>query len=258
MIGAIAGDIIGSAYEHNPIKTKAFDLFGNGNTFTDDTVLTIAVAEAILTGRYYGTVIADYAERYPKAGYGSSFKLWVKSWDRKPYNSYGNGSAMRVSPIGWAFNTVREVLLEAKRSAEVTHNHPEGIKGAQATALAVFRARTGASKAKIKAEIQKRFGYDLNRTLDQIRPTYSFDVTCQGSVPESIIAFLESDNYEDAVRNAVSLGGDADTQACIAGGIAESFYGQVPEAIKERAINYLPQDLKSVVLAFRKKYMAIK
>jgi ADP-ribosylglycohydrolase len=256
MFGAIAGDIIGSAYEHNPIKTKTFDLFGNGSTFTDDTVLTIAVADAILTGRDYGTVLADYAERYPKAGYGSSFKQWVKSWDRKPYNSFGNGSAMRVSPIGWAFNTVREVLREAKRSAEVTHNHPEGIKGARATALAVFLARTGTSKAKIKTEIQKRFGYDLNRTLDQIRPTYTFDVTCQGSVPESIIAFLESESYEDAVRNAVSLGGDADTQACIAGAIAEAFYGGVPEEIAERAVNYLPADLKKVVASFFRQFCA--
>jgi ADP-ribosylglycohydrolase len=213
MIGAIAGDIIGSVHEFHPIKTKTFSLFGNGNTFTDDTVLTVAVADAILTGWDYGVVIAEYAERYPKAGYGGSFRQWVRSWDRKPYGSFGNGSAMRVSPVGWAFDNVRDVLREARRSAEVTHNHPEGIKGAQATALAVFLARTGTSKAKIKAEIQKRFGYDLNRTLDQIRPDYEFDVTCQGSAPEAIIAFLESDSYEDAVRNAVSLGGDADTQA---------------------------------------------
>lgn len=254
MIGAIAGDIIGSVYEHHPIKTKRFSLFGDGNRFTDDTVLTVAMADAILTGRDYGLVIAEYADRYPKAGYGDAFSQWVRSRDRQPYGSFGNGSAMRVSPVGWAFDSVRDVLREAKRSAEVTHNHPEGIKGAQATALAVYMGRKGKNKAAIKDEIRTRFGYDLDRTLDQIRPSYSFDVTCQGSVPESIIAFLESDSYEDAVRNAVSLGGDADTQACIAGSIAEPFYGGVPDTIAERAVNYLPADLKKIVAAFSRKF----
>jgi ADP-ribosylglycohydrolase len=258
MIGAIAGDIIGSVHEFHPIKTKRFSLFGNGNTFTDDTVLTVAVADAILTGRDYGVVIAEYAERYPKAGYGGSFRQWVRSWDRKPYGSFGNGSAMRVSPVGWAFNTVREVLREAKRSAEVTHNHPEGIKGAQATALAVYLARKGKDKAAIKEEIKTRFGYNLDRTLDKIRPDYSFDVTCQGSVPESIIAFLEADDYEDAVRNAVSLGGDADTQACIAGGIAEAFCGGVPEAIAEQVLPMLPLGLRKVVEAFSSTVTQLK
>ena len=254
MIGAIAGDIIGSVFEHHPIKARDFRLFGNGNRFTDDTVLTIAVAAAILEGRGYGEAIADFVEQYPKAGYGGSFRNWVQSWDRKPYGSYGNGSAMRVSPVGWAFNSVREVLREAKRSAEVTHNHPEGIKGAQATALSILLARQGKSKATIKMEITTRFGYDLDRTLAQIRPTYTFDVTCQGSVPEAIIAFLESDSYEDAVRNAISLGGDADTQACIAGGIAEAFYGAVPAHIEEHVLPMLPSDLRTVVDSFRKKF----
>ena len=250
MIGAIAGDIIGSAYEHHPIKTEDFRLFGNGNRFTDDTVLTIAVAAAILEGRDYGEAIADFAERYPKAGYGGSFRHWVQSWDRKPYGSCGNGSAMRVSPVGWAFNTVSHVLREAKRSAEVTHNHPEGIKGAQATALSVLLARQGKSKAIIKKEITTRFGYDLDRTLAQIRPTYTLDVTCQGSVPEAIIAFLESKGYEDSVRKAISLGGDSDTLACIAGGIAEAFYGGVPASITEQVLPMLPADLRQVLSDF--------
>ena len=254
MIGAIAGDIIGSVFEHHPIKTADFRLFGNGNKFTDDTVLTIAVAAAILDGRDYGEAMADFAQRYPKAGYGGSFRNWVQSWDRKPYGSYGNGSAMRVSPVGWAFNTVSQVLREAQRSAEVTHNHPEGNKGAQATALSILLARQGKSKATIKKEITTRFGYDIDRTLAQIRPTYTFDVTCQGSVPEAIIAFLESDSYEDAVRNAVSLGGDADTQACIAGGIAEAFYGGVPAHFEEQVLPMLPSDLRMVVDSFRKNF----
>jgi len=258
MIGAIAGDIIGSPFEHHPIKTKQFSLFGNGNRFTDDTVLTVAVADAILTGRDYGVVIAEYAERYPKAGYGSSFTRWVKAWDKEPYGSYGNGSAMRVSPVGWAFTNVRDVLREAKRSAEVTHNHHEGIKGAQATALAVFLARKGKGKVAIKEEIGTRFGYDLDRTLDEIRPSYKFDVTCQGSVPESILAFLESDSYEDAIRNAVSLGGDADTQACIAGSIAEAFYGVVPEAIAERVLPMLTPDLHKMTNRFREKFCRLR
>lgn len=256
MIGSIAGDVIGSVHEHAPIKTKEFSLFGNSNRFTDDTVLTLAVADAILNGRDYGETIASYAERYPKAGYGGAFRKWVQSWDRKPYGSFGNGSAMRVCPIGWAFDSVPDVLREAKRSAEVTHNHPEGVKGAQAVALAVFLARNGKDKPAIKREIETRYAYDLGRPLDQIRPAYGFDVTCQGSVPEAIIAFLESDSYEDAVRNAVSLGGDADTQACIAGAIAEASYGQVPEPIAERAVNYLSSDLKKVVASFCRTYCA--
>ncbi len=255
MIGAIIGDIVGSVFEHQPTKTKTFRLFGNGNRFTDDTVLTIAVADAILNKKDYGVTIADYAARYTRAGYGASFRDWVKAWDRKPYGSYGNGSAMRVSPVGFAFDTVKAVLSEAKLSAKVTHNHPEGIKGAQATALAILLARKGFAKAAIKQEITERFRYDLDRTLAQIRPTYAFDITCQGSVPESIIAFLESDSYEDAVRNAISLGGDADTQACIAGGIAEAFYGGVPAEIEDQALSMLPTDMKAVVDAFRKRYM---
>lgn len=250
MIGAIAGDIIGSVYEHRPIKTTHFPLLTAESHFTDDTVLTVAVAAAILDKREYGEVIADFATRYPRAGYGRSFKQWVQSWEHEPYGSYGNGSAMRVSPVGFAFNTVASVLREAKRSAQVTHNHPEGIKGAQATALAIFLARTGKTKNQIKKEIISRFGYDLDRKLDDIRPAYSFDVTCQGSVPEAIIAFLESAGYEDAIRKAISLGGDSDTLACITGGIAEAFYGGVPATIAEQVLPMLPADLSQVLDAF--------
>jgi ADP-ribosylglycohydrolase len=255
MIGAIVGDVIGSVHEFRATKTKVFRLFGNGNTYTDDTVLTVAVADAILTRREYGPVLAEYAERHPRAGYGRAFTRWAKSWDRRPYGSWGNGSAMRVSPVGWAFDTVREVLCEARRSAEVTHDHPEGIKGAQAVALAVFRARKGAGKTLIKEELCERFGYDLSRSLAQIRPAYGFDTSCQGSVPEAVLAFLESESYEDAVRNAVSLGGDADTQACIAGSIAEAFYGVVPGELAETVWDMLPPDLRVAADAFRTQHM---
>ena len=254
MIGAIAGDIIGSVYEHRPIKTTRFPLLTAESRFTDDTVLTVAVAAAILDKREYGEVIADFATRYPRAGYGRSFKQWVQSWEHEPYGSYGNGSAMRVSPVGFAFNTVAAVLREAKRSAQVTHNHPEGIKGAQATALAIFLARTGKTKQYIKKELVSRFGYDLDRTLDDIRPAYSFDVTCQGSVPESIIAFLESDSYEGAVRNAISLGGDADTQACIAGGIAQAFYGAIPPDFVTGVLEKLPAEFVAICERFQQKF----
>jgi ADP-ribosylglycohydrolase len=254
MIGAITGDIIGSVNEHRPIKTTRFPLLTAESRFTDDTVLTVAVAAAILDKRDYGEVIVDFATRYPRAGYGRSFKQWVQSWEHEPYGSCGNGSAMRVSPVGFAFNTVASVLREAKRSAQVTHNHPEGIKGAQATALAIFLARTGKTKNQIKKELISRFGYDLERKLDDIRPAYSFDVTCQGSVPESIIAFLESDSYEGAVRNAVSLGGDADTQACIAGGIAQAFYGEIQQELVREVLGKLPAEFIGIWDRFREKY----
>ncbi|HDP95767.1 MAG TPA: ADP-ribosylglycohydrolase family protein [Candidatus Aminicenantes bacterium] len=250
MIGAIAGDIVGSVYEHYSIKTKDFVFFHPACRFTDDTVLTIAVAQAILTGESYGMVIRRLGQQYPDAGYGRSFFAWLHALHPKPYNSWGNGSAMRVSPIGFAFDTEEEVLLQAKTSAEITHNHPEGVKGAQATALAVFMAGTGADKESIRREISRRFAYDLNRTVDDIRPDYSFDVSCGGSVPEAIIAFLDSNSYEDAVRNAVSLGGDADTQACIAGGIAQAFYGGVPAEVCTKVKEILPADLWAVIEEF--------
>jgi ADP-ribosylglycohydrolase len=250
MIGAIAGDIVGSVYEHSNIKTKEFPLFGPRSTFTDDTVLTVATASALLEGRHYADPLLEFARRHPYAGYGRSFRAWLSSADNRPYNSWGNGAAMRVSPIGFAFSNRDEVLRQARLSAEVTHNHPEGVKGAQAAALSVYMARAGHDKASIKDEVTRLFGYNLDRTLDCIRPAYAFDVSCQGSVPEAIIAFLESDSYEDALRNAVSLGGDSDTIACIAGGIAEAFYGGVPPWIAEVVRETLTDDLWSTVEAF--------
>lgn len=254
MLGAIAGDIIGSVYEARPIKTKDFPLFAAESQFTDDTVLTVAVAEVVLGKDNYVTAFKRYFERYPSRGFGISFAQWARSEDDAPYGSFGNGSAMRVSPVGWARNTLPEVLEEAHRSAEVTHNHPEGIRGAEATAAAVFMARCGKSKEHIRDTIQADFGYDLGRSLDAIRPQYHFDISCQGSVPESIIAFLESKDYEDALRNAISLGGDSDTMACIAGGIAEAFYGGVPEWIRNEVTRRLDTALWSVIDAFRQAY----
>ena len=224
MLGSIAGDIIGSRFERHPIKSTEFELFTKQSHFTDDTVLTCAIAEAVSGGGDYAGTMRKIARRYPDCGYGGSFKRWLFSDDAGPYGSYGNGSAMRVAPIGFAFFDEAQVLAEAKRSAECTHNHPEGIKGAQAVALAIFMARRGTDKETIRREITARFGYDLDRKLDDIRPHYRFDVSCQGSVPESIIAFLESESIEHAIRLAVSLGGDSDTMACIAGGIAEAYY----------------------------------
>lgn len=223
MLGAIAGDVIGSVHEHSGTKTKNFPLFVEASQFTDDTVLTVAVAERLLRGGSYVDWYHEYFHAYPEAGYGSSFIHWAEHRCREPYYSWGNGAAMRVSPIGIACNTLEEVLAQARASAEVTHNHPEGIRGAQATAAAVFLARSGYTKADIKTYIEQEFGYCLSERLDDIREHYCFDVSCQGSVPQSIIAFLEADGFEDAVRNAISLGGDADTMACIAGALRRRF-----------------------------------
>lgn len=255
MIGAIAGDIIGSIYERNPIKTKNFTLFDPRCRFTDDTVLTVAVAEAILSGRPYLDSVREIGRRYPSAGYSESTLRWLHSDQPRPYNSWSNGSAMRVSPVGFAFATEDEVLKEAEKTAAISHNHPEGIKGAQATALAVFLARTGHSKAAIKTRIVQRFGYDLNRSADDIRPAYAFDISCQGTVPEAIVAFIDSDSYEDAVRNAVSLGGDSDTLACITGAISEAFYKDLPLGIQARVRQFLTPDLWGITEAFCRKYI---
>ena len=255
MLGSIAGDVIGSPYEYVGIKDFDFPLFQPQTTFTDDTVLTVAVAVAILKGRDYAEVFREFGRRYPDRGYGGFFYRWLSIPDQGPYNSWGNGSAMRVSPIGYAAEDEEEVLLEAKRSAAVTHNHPEGIKGAQATALAVFLARTDHPKAEIRDAIEDRFNYDLSRPVEQIRPGYKFDVSCQGSVPESIICFLESEDFEGSVRNAISLGGDADTMACIAGGIAEAYYGEVPPDIRRRVKEYLPKEFLDVIEGFRSRFM---
>jgi ADP-ribosylglycohydrolase len=257
MIGAIAGDIIGSVYESDPIKTKNFPLFHPHCRFTDDSVLTIAVADAILSGDSYEQSVHKIGQQYPDAGYGGSFIDWLNSDYPEPYNSWGNGAAMRVSPVGFAFSSEDNVLCEAEKTAIISHNHPEGIKGAQATALSIFLARTGKSKEDIRKQISRTFDYDLHRTVNDIRPTYSFDISCQGNVPEAIIAFLDSTSYEDALRNAISLGGDSDTLACITGGISEAFYKEVPDTIQNKVREILTQDLLVIVERFLEKYMKL-
>ena len=254
MLGAIAGDIIGSVFEWNAIKTTEFPLFSADSTFTDDTVLTIATADAILHQRDYAANYKRFGRAYPHAGYGGTFRAWLANNDSAPYNSWGNGSAMRVSPIGFAYDPLEAVLTEAANSAMVTHNHPEGVKGAQATAAAIFWARNGLSKTEIRREITARFQYRLDMTLAEIRPSYSFDVSCQGSVPQSILAFLESDSVESAIRNAVSLGGDADTMACIAGGIAHAFYQKIPAEICEQVNARLPKEFWQIWEEFKQRF----
>lgn len=251
MIGAIAGDIIGSRWEFNRIKTTDFPLFSEMNGFTDDSIMTAAIADAILHDKDPAESMREWFRkirpRKSVGGYGKRFFQWLAAREvQPPYNSFGNGAAMRISPVGFYYDTLEEVLAKAEYYTAVTHSHPEGIKGAQATAAAIFLARNGASKDDIRRYVTEAFGYDLNRTCDQIRPDYTFDVTCQGSVPEAIICFLESTDFESAVRLAVSLGGDSDTLACITGGIAEGFYG-VPQWIEEKAMTYLDLDLKVVV-----------
>ncbi len=254
MLGAIAGDVIGSVYEGHPIKTTDFPLFSRASRFTDDTVLTVAIAYAILHQLPYGDALRTFGRQYPHAGYGESFYRWLFAEDSQPYNSWGNGSAMRVSPVGLAFDSMEAVLQEAERSAAVTHNHPEGIKGAQATALSVFLARSGASKAAIRQEVSQRFGYDLERSLAAIRPTYRFDVSCQGSVPESLIAFLEADDFESSVRNAISLGGDADTMACIAGSVAQAYYKEMAAELVAGVRARLPEAFLTILDEFDARY----
>ena len=255
MFGAIIGDVVGSVFEFNACKAKGFDLFSRKSNFTDDSVLTIATADTLLSvDRDYAEKYREYTRDHPHAGYGGNFVRWAQREYEGPYNSWGNGSAMRVSPVAYAFESVDEVLAEAKRSAEVTHNHPEGIKGAQATALAIFMARKGKIKDEIRTAIEERFNYDLSRKLDDIRKTYTFKVSCQESVPESIIAFLESENYVDAIRNAISLGGDADTQAAIAGSIAEPYYGEIPIDMVQKVVDIIPQDFITVYNSFLEKY----
>ena len=267
MIGAIAGDIIGAPYEFNNIKTTDFDIFNKQTGFTDDTVMLLANSKWLLDSlsnpnKYSMDKLEEFmvelGEKYPHAGYGGMFRRWLFHYEslvtqdgkhatkRMPYNSYGNGSAMRVSPVGWFFETLEETLQVAKISAEITHNHIEGIKGAQATAAAIFLARQGKSKAEIKSYIEQTFDYDLNRTCDEIRPHYYFNETCQKTVPEAIIAFLDSSDFENAIRLAVSLGGDSDTLACITGGIAEAFYG-IPLRFKSFVNEFLTEELKKVL-----------
>ena len=254
IIGSIAGDIIGSVYEFNNSRKIDFELFSPGCTYTDDSVLTFAVADCILNGKDYSKTIWEYGNKYPGRGYGGRFHFWLHTDMREPYNSFGNGSAMRVSPVGFAYDNLDDVLAAAKESADVSHNHPEGIKGAQSVAAAIFLARAGSSKQVIKDYIASSFGYDLNRTTDEIRPGYQFNETCQGSVPESIIAFLESTDYESAIRLAISIGGDSDTIACITGGIAAAFYKEIPDEIIKFAYSKLPSEFIELLKEFDKKY----
>ncbi len=277
MLGAIVGDIVGSVYEWDNIKTKDFPLFRDDCFFTDDTVMTCAVAEAIINGGQKDDFIdamKKYGRMYPDADYGARFDSWIRSDNREPYNSFGNGSAMRVSPCAWAMDaTTDELPSEVKRlaqlSAEVTHNHPEGIKGAMATSDAIFMCRYyfgGYSgdygkpindnptecKRLIKEHIEQEYGYNLSQTLDEIRPTYRFNETCQDTVPQAIVAFLESTDFEDAIRNAISLGGDSDTLAAITGSIAEAAYG-IPDWIKDKAYTYLDEPLKDLLRRWEKE-----
>jgi ADP-ribosylglycohydrolase len=254
MIGAITGDIIGSVYEWNNIKTTEFELFSPRCFFTDDSVLTVALADAILNNRNYADVMREYYCRYPKAGYGGMFHQWAKNSNAQAYNSWGNGAAMRISPVGYAFDTLDEVLKKAIEYTEITHNHEEGIKGACATASAIFLARTGQSKQGIKDYIVTNFGYDLDRTCDDIRPTYTFNESSQGTVPEAIVAFLDSTDFENAIRLAISIGGDSDTVASITGGIAQAFYGGVPEGIAQKSLSILDAELKTFTIEFSNEF----
>ena len=256
LLGAICGDIIGSSFEFNNVKAADFHLFDKDSKFTDDTVLTVAVALALMDNDNrigdcdYLTEIVKYAKKYPHRDYGSKFESWIINGDYKPYNSYGNGSAMRVSAIGLWYDTIEEVLAQAEKSAIVTHNHPEGIKGAQAVAAAVFFAKEGESKEFIKEYVESNFGYNLNQKLDDIRKDYDFDETCQGSVPQAIIAFLESTDYESAIKLAISIGGDSDTIACITGGIASAYYQYIPDDIVKFVKSKLDKHLNGIVETF--------
>ena len=260
MYGAILGDIIGSPFEFDRGgKTKDFPLFSRHCTYTDDTVMTLAVAEAFLEGgqeqELRKRLIASmqrYGRAFPYAGYGGMFGRWLRTPDPQPYGSFGNGSAMRVSAVAWLFGDLDTVRRMARLSAEVTHNHPEGIKGAEATAAAIYLARTGSTKAEIKAYIENHFHYDLSRSCDDIRPGYRHVESCQETVPEAITAFLEGESFEDVIRTAVSLGGDCDTLTAIAGSMAEGFYG-VPEELKAECRNRLPEKLKRVLLSFEER-----
>lgn len=261
MIGAIIGDIVGSRFEWHNIKTKEFELFHRRCRPTDDSVMTLAVAQAILDSEGDPASLSQNAvrhmqalgRRYPDAGYGGRFRKWLRAENPQPYNSYGNGSAMRASPCGFAAKTLEEAVAMADAVTRVTHNHPEGMKGAEAVAAAIFLARSGKSMAVIRAHIEQNY-YPLGFTLDEIRPSYTFDVSCQGSVPQALEAFFESESFEGAIRNAISIGGDSDTIAAITGGIAEAYYG-VPEELRDMAISYLDDTQMEILIAFSEKYM---
>ncbi len=256
MFGAIVGDIAGSTYERHSLKSESCPIFADGSCFTDDTVLTLATADHFIFGGSYAQVYRQFGRNYPHAGYGASFRAWMLAPAAEPYNSWGNGSAMRVSPIAWAARDLEWALEEAGRSAEVTHNHPEGIKGARAVAAAVFLARTGASKEEIRSYIGQTFGYNMNRTVVGIRPVYAFDVSCSGSVPEAIIAFLDSRDFEDAIHKAISLGGDSDTIACISGAVAHAFYGEIPKWMRDYCTALLDPAQRSILDDFWNLYPA--
>ena len=264
MIGAILGDIVGSIYEFDNIKTKDFELFDKESFFTDDSVMTIAIAEALMQYKSIDEnnikefkeklidIMHEIGIKYPDCGYGGHFLMWILRNKREPYNSFGNGSAMRVSSVGWYAKTLEETELIAKVTAEVSHNHPEGIKGAVATAGAVFLARKGTTMDEIKKYISKYYTIDF--TIDEIRPIYDYDITCQGTVPQAMQAFLESENFEDAIRNAISIGGDSDTLAAITGAVAEAYYG-IPDDLKETALSYLDDRLLDITERFEEKYI---
>lgn len=250
MLGAIAGDIIGCPYEFLGFKEYDFPLFSENSDYTDDSVLTVAVADCLLNNLEIAATLKAYARHYPNRGYGGSFHTWVLSDSLEPYNSWGNGSAMRTSPIGFWMEREVDVLQAARDFAEATHNHPEGVRGAQATSFAIYLARQGSGKEEIRKEISHWFGYDLSQSLDEIRPGYYFNESCQGSVPQAITAFLESEDFEDAIRKAISLGGDADTLACITGGIAEAYYREIPAEIERQTRQRLPQAFLDIIDRF--------
>jgi ADP-ribosylglycohydrolase len=258
IIGAIAGDIIGSVYEHNQIKTKDFELFNGKSQFTDDTVMTLAISKWLCADKDSKDVLIRnlkyFGNLYPNAGYGGRFMKWLAQESPEPYGSWGNGSAMRVSPCAWVADSLEEAQDLARTSAIVTHDHPEGVKGALATSDAIYLARVGASKDEIRDHIEVRYDYDLSFTVDDIRPEYSFEISCQKSVPESIVCFLDAKDFEDTIRNAVSLGGDADTMAAIAGSIA-SAYWDVSKNIAYKSIYRLDYTLLNVFIDFEEKFM---
>ncbi len=254
MLGAIVGDIVGSVYEFDNHRSKVFPLFKAESVFTDDSVMTVALAYAIVADGGVESVMRRWGAQYPRAGYGGMFRRWLADETMGPYGSFGNGAAMRISPAGWAYPTLDETLKRARQYTEVTHNHPEGIKGAETVAGAIWLARHGSSRKDLREWIVKHSGYDLSRTCDEIRPGYEFNETCQRTVPEALTAFMESTDFEDSIRLGISLGGDSDTLACITGSVAEAFYGGVPPEIEREALARLDQPLRDVLDLFRARF----
>jgi ADP-ribosyl-[dinitrogen reductase] hydrolase len=251
MIGTLIGDIIGSRFEFNNHRSEDFTLFTEKSVVTDDTILSIATADCLLHNKEYANTYQVYAQKYPNGNYGGMFSKWMYAIDPKPYGSFGNGSGMRVSPVGWFFSNLEDTLKEAEKSAAVTHNHPEGVKGAQSIAMAIFLARNGSSKEEIKSAIESKFNYALDFQLDILRSTNKFDETCQVTVPQSIYCFLISNSFEDAIRKAISIGGDSDTIACMTGGIAEAFYKEISEEILANAKKVIPLEFWEIWEEFK-------